>query len=145
MDTKNIAIVAVIVILVGAGSFYAGMQYASSQKRGFGNMPGDFQPQRMGNRQNGAGQNGGFASGEVISKDDKSITIKLRDGGSKIIFISEKTTVGKMSTGTISDVAQGANVTIMGTANTDGSITAQTVQLRDGAIMPGRGPQNQQP
>lgn len=144
MNTKNIAIVAVIVILVGAGSFYAGMQYASSQRKGLANVPGDFQGQRAGNRQNG-GQNNGFASGEVISKDDKSITIKLRDGGSKIIFISEKTIIGKMSTGTISDVAQGANITIMGTANTDGSLTAQTVQLRDGSIMPGHGPQNQQP
>ena len=143
MNTKNIAIVAVIVVLVGVGSFYAGMQYSFNQKRGFANMPGDFQGQRMGNRQNGNGQNGGFVSGEVISKDDKSLTVKLRDGGSKIIFISEKTTVGKMSTGSISDVAQGANITVMGAANADGSITAQTVQLRDGALVPGRGPQDQ--
>lgn len=72
MNTKNIAIVAVLVVLVGVGSFYAGMQYSFNQKRGFANMPGDFQGQRMGNRQNGNGQNGGFVSGEVISKDDKS-------------------------------------------------------------------------
>lgn len=50
-----------------------------------------------------------------------------------------------MSTGSISDVAQGANITVMGAANADGSITAQTVQLRDGALVPGRGPQDQEP
>lgn len=145
MNTKNITIVTALMVLVGVGSFCAGTQYSSNQKRGFANIPGDFQGQRIGNRQNGNGQNGGFANGEVISKDDKSLTVKLRDGGSKIIFISEKTTVGKMSTGSISDVAQGANITVMGTANADGSISAQTVQLRDGAIMPGHSPSDQQP
>ena len=136
--SKFIPIIAVALI-VGAGAFYGGMKYA-------GNKTAADRQQRMqqfgGNaggariRQSGGGQ-GGFAAGEILSKDDKSVTVKLQDarlpdwqGGSKIIFYSNATEVSKFIKGAISDLEAGKNVSVNGTANPDGSITAQTIQLR---------------
>ena len=77
----------------------------------------------------------------MISKDDSSITIKLmtppgatadntNNAGSKIVFINTKTQAGKFSTGSAAALTVGATVTVNGTPNTDGSITAQMVQIR---------------
>jgi len=141
---KLLPIIIVLAVVVGGVAFYGGMKYAqskSSRQFGQGNFP-DFnnlsaeeRQQRM--QQMGAGngfRNGtstaNFASGEIISKDDKSITVKLRDGGSKIIFYSDTTEVSKFIEGTSGDLEIGKTVTVNGTANQDGSITAQSIQLR---------------
>lgn len=125
------------IVVVGAGCFYGGMLYekskavtqnfTSEQRQVFGRMQknGDGQA-RMGNRASGAG----FVNGDIISKDDKSITVKSSDGGSKIIFLSESTKVMKSVDSDISDLKAGKNVMISGSANADGSITAESIQLR---------------
>ncbi len=73
---------------------------------------------------------GGGSVGEVVSKDETSLTLKLLDGGSKIVFLSASTTVNKMTAGSLEDVTSGTSVTVMGTPNQDGSLTASQIQLR---------------
>ena len=127
---KKVILVAIAVsILVGGGSFYGGMVYEKNQRgnirnfqQGAGNMQG------FANRQQGGV--GGFIIGDIISKDDKSITVKLRDGGSKIIFYSNTTEVSKFAYGVSTDLEINKTVSVTGDANQDGSITAKTIQIR---------------
>lgn len=134
---KLTTIFAIVVILVGAGSFYGGMTYAASTARSAfaargGNL-GMGQNGPTGGRQGGRGAlggSGGFNSGDVISKDDKSVTIKLPTGGSKIIFYSGTIEVGKFINGTMDDIKIGETVSVTGSVNTDGSVTATSIQVR---------------
>lgn len=120
-------------IVLAGGMFYAGMKYNQSQSpvftRGVG---GNFavlggQGARNANMRGGAG---GMVSGEIIAKDDQSITVKLRDGGSKIVFLSSTIEVSKFDKGSAADLEIGKSVSVNGTTNADGSVTAQTIQLR---------------
>ena len=142
---KKILPIVIIVIVVAAGAFFAGMKYGQSKNSGnlsrggfqnFANMTPEERQQRM--QEMGANVGGmragnrgeAFNGGEIISKDDKSITVKLLDGGSKIVFYSETTQVGKFVDGTASDLEVGKTVMVTGTTNSDGSITATSIQLR---------------
>jgi hypothetical protein len=71
----------------------------------------------------------GKTVGEIISQDNSSLTIKLRDGGSKIVFFSADTKISKMDAGSLADLKIGESVMANGTANADGSVTAATIQL----------------
>ncbi len=146
---KTLLSILIVAIAVGGGAFYGGMKYGQSKSTGgfsnltpeqrqqrFGQMGANISgpmPGRTGNR---AGAN--FVSGEIIATDDpatgngagKSITVKMRDNGSKIIFYSDATEISKFASGASSDLEIGKTVTANGTANSDGSITAQSIQLR---------------
>jgi hypothetical protein len=147
MMNKNTKIVVTLVVLVAiaGGSFYGGMIYGkSSNKRSVFSFQGQGTPTGMSGT-NGASKQGGNI-GEIISKDDKSITIKLTDGGSKIIFFASTTEISKSATGSVSDLAVGANVVVQGTTNSDGGVTAKTIQIRPAGAsqpdMPANGAQN---
>ncbi|MDP2708714.1 MAG: hypothetical protein Q8O93_01505 [bacterium] len=136
----------IALLVVGAGSFYGGMLYGKgkggAQNSAFGQRQ-SFGANGTGGAlriRNGSGGNlaagGGFVNGDIIAKDDKSITVKLPDGGSKIVFLSDSVQVMKSVSGALADLAVGENVTVSGGANADGSITAQTIQLRTAASTP---------
>lgn len=144
---KKTLIIIAVVLLAGAGSFYSGIKYQQSKSpAGIGrgnfqdlrNLPDEERQQWL--QELGANINGfrgapnnrgdGFANGEIIAKDDKSITIKLRDNGSKIVFFAENAEINKLTKGALTDLEIGKTVSTNGKANSDGSITAQSIQLR---------------
>ena len=147
-QNKILSIIIIIAAVVSGGSFYAGVKYGQSKNsaiiRGTGesfNFSGNGTgagSRVVGQRTTrGAGNsNGGIAVGEIISKDDKSITIKLRDGGSKIIFLSNSTSVMKTVDGSATDLEVSEQITALGSPNPDGSITAQSIQIRPARSTP---------
>ncbi|MEK7598985.1 MAG: hypothetical protein AAB474_00835 [Patescibacteria group bacterium] len=148
---KLIAIVIATTVVVGGGAFFGGMKYTESKSprrlsqgdfQNLQNLSPEERQQRL--RELGANAAGGFrggpggggmragsfTAGEIISKDDKSVTIKLQDGGSKIVFLSDSTEITKSAQGFLNDLEVGKNISVNGTANSDGSVTAQSIQLR---------------
>jgi hypothetical protein len=147
MKKQNLVIIVVAGLILLSGSFYGGMQYgikkvAKSQvAQGDRNSSGNFigggqrmagQSGQRGGGQSGAGNGGAgdFTAGEIISKDDTSATIKTRDGGSKIVFFSDKTLIDKSVTGVTADLSVGQQITVNGKTSTDGSVIAQNIQIR---------------
>ncbi len=130
---QNIAVALCIAIFIAGGTgFYGGMKYQETKIPSFPRQAGmnTFGAGRMGQNQAvRAGVGGRPIAGEVIGSDDVSITIKLQDGSSKIIFVSERTDINKASKGTRTDVQVGENVAVFGQENPDGSIAASSIQL----------------
>lgn len=122
--SKILVIGGVLLIAVGAGSFFAGMKYQQSKNPRFGNFQanrnGQFQQRIQGFRP---------VNGEIISQDDKSISVKLQDGSSKIVLLTDSTSINKSDEGGKDDLKVGEKVAVFGTENSDGSVTAQSVQL----------------
>jgi hypothetical protein len=143
MNKKNIIVsVAVAVVFAGVG-FFGGMKYGQTPKA----LASLSQTQRQalaanfrglsgglgGRRAMGSGTSGGFTSGQIMAKDDKSITVKMQNGSSRIVFIGASTQIAKSVAGAAADLSQGANVVVNGTANSDGTVTAQSIQIRPDA------------
>jgi len=134
-----IGLVIAIAVIAG-GSFYGGMIYGQKKiTSGFAQRMGNIGG-RNGVPTNINRQGGAMISGDIAAKDDKSITISIRSGGSKIIFFSDKTEIGKFVNGIVADLEIGKTVAITGTTNSDGSVIAQSIQLR-----PAITPDGQQP
>ena len=131
-DTKMfLPIVIVIVLAVGGAGFYGGMLYGKKNAGGaFRQANGQFagRPGVNGSRQ--GNKNGGMINGEILKSDDNSITIKLSDGGSKIVYFSDKTTISKFVAATKSDLSVGTNVMVSATSDTSGNSAASFIQIR---------------
>jgi len=135
---KNLYLFLVVgAVAIAGGSFYGGMQYQKSRQpasaRDFfaqqtGGRVGSFTGGQQAIRRDAA--NGGMTAGEVVSKDDTSVTLSLQDGGSKIVLLASSTNIGMMAEGTADDLSEGTSVIVTGSSNADGSITASMIQIR---------------
>ncbi|MBU0649681.1 hypothetical protein KJ605_01955 [Patescibacteria group bacterium] len=137
-DAKNVVIVVLVTILVGGASFYGGTLYQKSKTinaltRQFGTNAGRFADRSANPALSGsAGRAGaGFRPivGEILGKDDSSLTVKMQDGSSKIILLTETTAINRAEKIEASALNAGDTVRVMGVTNTDGSVTAQDIQL----------------
>ncbi len=124
---STLVIVAIICAAVG---FLGGMKYRDAKAPQGTRFDGNIM-QRQGQNGRTIVRGSGFrpVNGEVVGRDDKSITVKMSDGSTKIILISSTTTINKAMRGDLSDVLSGNMVAVFGSENSDGSITAQNVQI----------------
>ncbi len=143
MKTNKIFPLIVLFVLVSLGSFLIGIKY--QQKKvfsNFGQLASTGNPQGLGRNtkrpdelnnidQKNRGQALGFRQtfGEIISLDDKSITIKLTDGSSKIILLSESTLINQSVEASLSDLKVGTKVSVNGDTNTGGSVTGRSIEI----------------
>lgn len=143
---KNYQTIGIVLVAVVLG-YFLGMNFPLNKQ--VNNEASPFANQRFGggrNNQNSVtgsktnivgnmaprtGTMGGSrpVSGEIIAIDDKSMTIKLQNDTSKIVLFDSGIIINKMTTGSATDLKVGEKVAAFGKENTDGSMTAQNVQL----------------
>ena len=131
---KNVMMIIMLAVGLGAG-FFGGMTYQKSKVPSFA-AGGTFGGTNSGQVRRGGATGAGGASnnfratmGTIVSADTNSITVKMADGSSKIVLLTGSTTVGKNTAASNTDLTTGQTVQIFGTTNSDGSVTAQSIQL----------------
>lgn len=140
MDKKIISIViaVIVVIAVGAGAFFGGMKYQQAHAAAGRSI--QFAAGRFGGRMGEKVDANTAIFGQITSNDTNSITVKLNNGSSKIINLANSTKITKTDTAKVSDLTTNSQVAVFGIPNTDGSITALTIQLnpvmRAGQMLP---------
>ncbi|HVV38957.1 MAG TPA: DUF5666 domain-containing protein [Candidatus Paceibacterota bacterium] len=141
MSKNNKIIAAVVVVVLMGASFYGGMVYAKSgtgARANFANGTTVTFTRGMGAGGMAGGRgftSGGFTAGKIISNSGTSISIQQQNGSSsEIVLISPSTQILKSASGTASDLTEGTQVTVTGTTNSDGSVTAQSIQIRPAGV-----------
>jgi len=127
---------AVVLALVAfVGGFAVANATATKATVAAGGNGGDVGGQGFPNA-SGRPRNGGFgggASGKVGSVSSDQMTITTTAGGSRIVLLTPTTTVTEVTSApkTASDITTGKNVTVIGSTNPDGSVTATQVIIGD--------------
>ncbi len=131
---KRTHIVTIVIALLVSGAIGYALGKATIQKTGT-----SANPERGGFAQGpraGRSMQGGMIAGTILERDAESMVIETRGGGpngaggSRIVFLSGSTQITKSATGTVSDLTAGTMVSVFGTTNPDGSVSAQSVQIR---------------
>jgi hypothetical protein len=126
---NNLIIAVVIALIVGlGGGFLGGMMYQKNQTSPLGQ---NGITRQGGNFAGRLGQNSNFrpVRGQVLNMTSDSLTVKMNDGSTKIIVLSASTAFMQSTKATLNDIKNGDTVNVIGSQNTDGSVTAQDIQI----------------
>ncbi len=147
--SRRILLPVVAGVLIAAVAFAGGFAVATATSsrsstgagaNGLGDGGGQgFGPNASGRPRTGNGFGGG-ASGTVGSVSVDQMTITTAAGGSRIVLLTPTTTVTAVTSATkaVTDITSGETVTVVGTTNPDGSVTATRIVIGDVGIF-GRG------
>ena len=128
---NSVVIMVLIAVVFGGGGYFVGKSMAQSQATALrGQFAGQFGA-RTGTP--GVGRTGGARGGQILgtilSQDANSITVQMADGSSKIVLISATTSINQAAAATVTDLKVGERVSAFGATNTDGSVSAQNIQI----------------
>ena len=141
MNKKWLIVAAVVVLAVGAGSFWAGMSFGESRanqarqrlfQERFGGqggqitVPGPFRTPQPG--QGGAERFAGGILGTIEAVEGDALVITTQEGAIRV-RITDTTLVEKYTTVAIGDLETGERVAVSGMRNEDGSYTARSIQV----------------
>jgi pectate lyase len=138
------AVALLVVAVLGFGGGFAVAKAttpAAASARGNGQFGNGQFPGGLPGGATGARRNfGGGASGTVAAVSADQLTLTTAAGAQRLVLLTPTTTVTAVTSATkaLSDIAAGATVTIVGSANTDGSVTATQVIIGSLGIL-GRG------
>ena len=135
----------VCAVVFGGAGLYIGMKVAPGALATKGQFPQGMGAasfaERTGGRAGSEGPNAVF--GTILSKDANSITVEIGEPGatstngastgSRIVLFDSTTDIMKTVAGSASDLSVGESVSVAGTPNADGSVTAKSIQLRSEA------------
>lgn len=148
--TIKIILSIVGVLVIAGASFYGGMVVGKNQATASTatlplNMPEGFQPpdgvafpsdgtRPFGVRGQGNGAAGfaaqpGMTFGAIESIDGNTLTLTTQAGGAVTVQVTGTTLIEKNASVAVSDLAVGDTVIVSGSDNSDGSITARSVQV----------------
>jgi len=144
MNAKSIIITLVIAVVVGGAGFWGGMTYAQGQATsaraafaGGAGFTGRGGAGGTTGRAGFGGASGGATFGTILSINPTSISIQLPAStstsaatGSKIVLYDSSTQIQELQSVAASSLSVGQSVTVTGTANSDGSVTASSIQVR---------------
>jgi hypothetical protein len=120
----------IAIIIAGAGGYMLGKKSGSGVAAEIAPQGGGQMAGRGGGGMRGGRGGGNFAGGEIISIDAQSLTVKSQDGSSKIVLFSPTTPITTIVPTSPSDLLVGKSIIVGGKANPDGSVTAESIQLR---------------
>lgn len=135
--SMNVILAIVLIVVAAGGAFYGGMRYQKSKTptrpaglAGF-NFGGAGGTNGTGGRffRTGGGTAGGVVRGTISAVNGTSVTVQETNGSSKIVILGTNVAISKSESASTSDVATGQTVMVVGTTNSDGSITATDIQL----------------
>lgn len=90
------------------------------------------------------GNNTGIPSGigatiGTVEKIEGNVITLNTNTGTVLVNIGNSTSIEKMSKGSLADIALGANITVSGNKNADGSIEARSITITSGFTLPSFG------
>jgi hypothetical protein len=126
--------------VAGAGGFYLGRTTAGGGQRaewmaqGAGGGFGQGTDRMMGNGQGAdqaprAPRGLGMTRGEIIQLSDDDITVKLPDGGTRLVLTNESVPVTSCSVGTREQLSVGQTIMATGQADATGTVAADSLQI----------------
>ncbi len=133
MKKKQLWMTVGIAALCAAAFFFVGMSYGKGTAANMAGGRGAFASSTRGGFGGARNGGGGFVAGTIISTGNGSLTVQLPNGNSENVFYSSSTSIVKPSPAKASDLTTGAMVMIGGSTNSDGSVTASTIQIRTGS------------
>ena len=118
----------IALIALGGGYYWGNAGAASNVRTAFNSGASGFPTRKFAGAGGAAGSN--FVTGQISAMDSSSITLQLPNGNSQVVFYSSSTPVTEPTTVSPSTLKTGTDVIVGGTTNSDGSLTAQTIQIR---------------